>query len=623
MRRLIVPLTITCSVSLFSADGWIYLKEGRVGTGPLEGAPVRVVLPDGTEIKSPAEEIAERRAQEQVNQVVAKFIEDLARNKNVVLSTQNLQALKHSATEPLLQHLARDVAVIKICALYGLQFCWTEKALKPTLDSLSSTDKDVRRAALGALCTNVSAEKLAELMKPFLDSKDMELAGACFDCCERFAPDTSGARMLRLLKDATGRVHASKWISHYYSPEMTPPTLAMIDRTKPAGLPEQRAALVGLISQLAAGDAVRERAAAMLASPNAELRELAAEYFMWLGTADVEKVSSAAKREADIYAKASMEAAIKVIQVREAWRKSLPDGPAQIGASVTLADALNVVVASPRNADITAAQRLLSSVIFEPYARTGQTAQTPDETARTRALLIQKLLCAPSGPTEGHTEHTAATEYPAATKLLPPLRDYFDPKRKSYGLFMGQKQSIFDNSVHIGDDCGWQKELRTIVSIGPGLVRQVSYIPTWGHLVVIEHRFADGQRFCSLYGHLSPFLLVKPGDVVSAGQKIGSIGRQLSSDNGGYFAHLHFGIHSGPYSHAKEAGKEMSFRTPQGIVTGKVVESNADSVTIVTAENQRMTFDTRRWIAGYLSPEMYEKGLHAWQDPQAFLQKYK
>jgi hypothetical protein len=74
----------------------------------------------------------------------------------------------------------------------------------------------------------------------------------------------------------------------------------------------------------------------------------------------------------------------------------------------------------------------------------------------------------------------------------------------------------------------------------------------FGNTIVIEHELRDSRlnidRICSVYFHLSDRRLVSTGDTVSAGEPIGYIGRGDSRENGGYpRAHLHFGIHKGPY----------------------------------------------------------------------------
>jgi murein DD-endopeptidase MepM/ murein hydrolase activator NlpD len=78
----------------------------------------------------------------------------------------------------------------------------------------------------------------------------------------------------------------------------------------------------------------------------------------------------------------------------------------------------------------------------------------------------------------------------------------------------------------------------------------------WGFLVAIEHRLADGSYLTSIYGHCGFDVLVHAGDVVQCGQRIASQGLSCSSENGGYGAHLHFGLGDGP------------FRRPRGLAMG-------------------------------------------------------
>ncbi len=64
--------------------------------------------------------------------------------------------------------------------------------------------------------------------------------------------------------------------------------------------------------------------------------------------------------------------------------------------------------------------------------------------------------------------------------------------------------------------------------------------------------------------------------MVKKGQKIGSLGRSNTYENGGHISHLHFAIHLG-------------------------------------------SFEDGKWLTGYLSPEQYKAGNHGWVDPQKFL----
>jgi murein DD-endopeptidase MepM/ murein hydrolase activator NlpD len=67
---------------------------------------------------------------------------------------------------------------------------------------------------------------------------------------------------------------------------------------------------------------------------------------------------------------------------------------------------------------------------------------------------------------------------------------------------------------------------------------------SWGNLIVIEHKIGDDKYMTSVYGHLAHVKFVAAGDVVQAGQMIGTIGRS-GVENGGYKPHLHFAIREG------------------------------------------------------------------------------
>ncbi len=66
----------------------------------------------------------------------------------------------------------------------------------------------------------------------------------------------------------------------------------------------------------------------------------------------------------------------------------------------------------------------------------------------------------------------------------------------------------------------------------------------WGNLIVIEHKLPDGIFITSIYGHLANRRLVNAGDIVQAGQVIGTVAKS-KLENGGFDPHLHFAIRDG------------------------------------------------------------------------------
>ena len=176
---------------------------------------------------------------------------------------------------------------------------------------------------------------------------------------------------------------------------------------------------------------------------------------------------------------------------------------------------------------------------------------------------------------------------PVVGKLVPPVRGYYDPSRKSFGHYTSPTLSgVFGGSYHVGDDVAWHRPRATVVAAGDGVVRLAAAGQySWGSLVLIEHGRAGGMLFCSLYAHLGPLLCVREGDVLRTGHKLGVIGQDYTWSNGGYLSHLHFAVHTGSYRSGPGAGG------PTG------------------------------WLTGYLSPERFKSGRHGWVDPQAFIRK--
>jgi len=122
------------------------------------------------------------------------------------------------------------------------------------------------------------------------------------------------------------------------------------------------------------------------------------------------------------------------------------------------------------------------------------------------------------------------------------------PRRGTFG-------SKTKNIYHIGNDSGWLLEGLPVHAVCDGMVKQISHNVSWGTLVVIEsgnRKAAD--TLCTIYGHLSPFLDVNAVDTIHERDKIGQIGNSATFDNGGYWAHLHFGIEKKSFWRAQIVG---------------------------------------------------------------------
>ncbi len=170
-------------------------------------------------------------------------------------------------------------------------------------------------------------------------------------------------------------------------------------------------------------------------------------------------------------------------------------------------------------------------------------------------------------------------DYPTMDRCCPPIRStFFEAARTfsvvgskrfthkpngGYGLPIVEKRDG-KHLIHLGADLGWQQVGEPVFAIGAGVVRisegpppeekqakksakeRVAPRPmSWGNVVMIEHRLASGEFFTTIYAHLNSDRRVAVGDIVSAGQQVGVIGKQHPQINGGYAPHVHFGVREG------------------------------------------------------------------------------
>jgi len=376
-------------------------------------------------------------------------------------------------------------------------------------------------------------------------------------------------------------------LPRYHSAALTSNTVALLGSAIPA---VRRTGVIALIHQNATFPAIRARVAALLADDEASVREAAAEYMVWHGTGEELPILRAtAAAEQDPFTLAAVTAAEGLVARREKlgiWNTGPDDGngsstsdPA-VQPPRTYSEALALVTnqAGPRCV-MAAAAFYRNRDPFEPIRIfRGRQPETEDIQERLRRATLAAALFGFTQKDEmGDAER--AGEVPAASEFMPPLRDFFEPGSRSFGLKMGGGGGPFSDTFHTGYDMAWLRDNLTVVAVADGVVRRAVYNQTWGHIVIIEHRLPDDSWICSLYGHLSPALTVKTGEVVRRGQRLGSLGRSLTWENGGYWSHLHFGMRKGE-------------------------------------------FGTGRWVAGYYPTEIWKEGKHGWVDPQVFIREH-
>ncbi|MBL8859791.1 MAG: M23 family metallopeptidase [Planctomycetes bacterium] len=245
----------------------------------------------------------------------------------------------------------------------------------------------------------------------------------------------------------------------------------------------------------------------------------------------------------------------------------------------------------------------------------------------------------------------------AKTTFVLPCEGYMRALERggNFGLFVTGEKSPFKNSYHLAEDV-WLKGGTPVHAIGDGIVRYSDFSPTWtdkagvvhwnlGNVIVIEHALKppidDLDAVCSFYVHLAADRRVKTGDRVERGQIIGRIGADKSAENGRYPAHLHFGIHRGPYfqiSPAFERDVRRAAASKDGLRAGPDVlrgelkfRLNGESSVLVTSVESGTSIllsllvgstapenapaDIMNWCQGYGPQDM----LAEWLEPSAFI----
>jgi len=102
--------------------------------------------------------------------------------------------------------------------------------------------------------------------------------------------------------------------------------------------------------------------------------------------------------------------------------------------------------------------------------------------------------------------------------------------------------------VHVGQDAGACLEGAGYYAAADGIVKLVHSGSDMGTLIVVEHHLGSKQLCNAVYMHGGDTVFVKAGERVEAGQLLGTMGMGFSLENGGHFAHLHFGLYPGPFS---------------------------------------------------------------------------
>lgn len=442
---------------------------------------------------------------------------------------------------------------------------------------------------------------------------------------EADAPDA--ARILLGLSQKDMLTATTTWLPRHLSPDLGTATRALLENKDPA---VQAAAISGLISQWDDDAGVRSRVGKLLTSSNAAVRGRAAEYFCWMGVPeDYRTLTKCAALEKDRHALAAMTAAAAAIKHRHEVFQAGPAAALAVDTETTTAiyqSLAKALIDHPtRDTRRAVISKLRTVEKFEPITR--YSARLEHSERGDALIRLHRLLAGyPPESSPPGTEDPLPAAPPVSRTLIPPVRDYLDAGRKSWGILIeGGADVPFAGKRHVGDDAAWLRDQETVVAIGPGIVRRAETgVQSWGGIVIVEHADGKGGRFCSLYGHLGPLICVKPGQVVAQGEKLGAVGISLTHTNGGYMAHIHFGIHRSAWLLPDKVGEKL-------VVSGNQGEDLAVTITAVndlTAEGKRGDGSSIRipreadWSCGYVKPAEFESSTRRWVDPQEFIRTF-
>jgi murein DD-endopeptidase MepM/ murein hydrolase activator NlpD len=512
---------------------------------------------------------------------IDSLLKSLGRSSSRKNARKQLNAIGAQAVPRLIHHVKGSSLAMRALALSGLQTCWSPDAVDVVTGALADRNKTVRNVAHTVLQRNLSRAELGAVMSKLVGNRSVVIAGPALQSADLAAPNVS--RMARALTRSGMWKYLDRDLPRYHSASLTPGTLAMLARAATA---EKTTALCGLIHQQDNSPQTRSKIAKRLRLGAPSLRAMAAEYMRWHGGRDeLDALKRALKVEPDAYCQAALLEAVEAIGRREKMFKDGPDIPTPKWPDEparAYRAAIDLLKKHPTKSARASVLKLLASAEpFEPLY--DHNAQIGGGSPGRDSARLKLLSLAAGYPTlrqslayRREPSSQPTTSQPSAMKLTGPVRDYFDPKRKSFGFVASRRERSFTTMIHIGDDVAWYKPQSTVVAIGAGRVKFASVgVPSWGGLVVIEHTGDKSGPFCSLYGHLGPLVCVRPGQQVRRGQKIAAVGRSFAWSNGGYHAHLHFGVRKGPFS--------------------------------------RVVFN------GYLPPHTFKNGAAGWIEPQKFI----
>ena len=102
-------------------------------------------------------------------------------------------------------------------------------------------------------------------------------------------------------------------------------------------------------------------------------------------------------------------------------------------------------------------------------------------------------------------------------------------------------------TYHTGQDVGASLDGAGYYAAAEGFVRFIHGGSDMGTMLVVQHLCDGGLLVNAVYMHGGVRVFVKGGERVKAGQLLGTMGLSYSIENGGHYAHLHYGLYPGGF----------------------------------------------------------------------------
>ncbi|MCU0722220.1 MAG: M23 family metallopeptidase [Planctomycetes bacterium] len=189
----------------------------------------------------------------------------------------------------------------------------------------------------------------------------------------------------------------------------------------------------------------------------------------------------------------------------------------------------------------------------------------------------------------------------------------------NFGILVGKGAAApFAGTYHLAEDV-WLPGGTEVRCVADGTVVYSDFSPTWtdargvkhwnlGNVIAVEHPLSPKEGnlefVCSVYVHLGKDRRAKPGDRVRKGSLLGFIGADKSEENGQYPAHLHFGLHEGPWLQVSPARRrQLILQAAAGtlpvIEGGRVVgaKGKVADIKLVRGTDVEVTFEDSPKVA--------------------------